>query len=274
MNTLEVLKEVSFPVKMFPAGYREIEEGGEWRSIPTRRVLVRTDTMTPLAVHSDQYKLIPYQDMVLPLLEHLDKNGGSLVSRIGRGKRLRAVSLESEGRRLWIEANFKNMGIDIGADKILPRVVYGNSYDGTASYRAIVGFFQVNCTNIGALMKPGRVLGMGGTQVYSKRHIGAELEQNQLGDHLSGFLQNFEQLGGTLRAMANSVVEEAEAKKIYEENVGIRFSEKNPVKLSWPAWELYSKITNYLTFDFKGGVAVSERRAQVALAQIQAAMRG
>lgn len=275
MNHQQLLEAVNFPVAMRDISYRH---QGVHHDIPGRKAVVRTDTGKPLSVVSDKYKLIPYREAIEPLLEEIQKNGGSLVNRQdiprARGVRRDPLRLEADGRRIWIEANFKD-GITIGKDLILPRIVYGNSYDGTSAYRAIVGFFQVKCTNAGALMKPGKVLGFGGNDHVSRRHTGGEdLDSGAVERHLRNFLQSFGNMGDTLRGMVNSSVDADHADKILREYTGQRFAEKNPAeKHELGAWDLYSKVTNYLTFDFKGGQQVSERRAQLALAQIQEVMR-
>ena len=271
MNQAEILKAVSFPVKMMDAGYKD--NLGNWVNIPDRKAIVRTDTHEALAIHSDQYKLIPYQQMVEPLLQQLDSEGGSLVMRQGRGVRQQPLRVESGGRRIWIESSFNDYAIQIGKDRILPRLTYGNSYDGTASYRGIMGFFQVSCTNIGALIKPGALRGFGSMNI-NRKHIGGEdIEFSDLGKHIKSFLSNFGNMAESLQGMLNSRVETEKAREIMIEYAGTRFVDKhyedNPVS----AWELYAKVTNYLTFDYKGGTQQSERRAALALAQIQQEMR-
>lgn len=275
MNSSQILEAVNFPVALRKIAWKDA--AGYATDIPDRRAVVRLDTGAAMSVVSDQYKLIPYREAVEPLLEHIDKHGGSLINRTeiprARGVRRQPLRMESDGRRIWIEANFRD-GVTIGKDLILPRVVYGNSYDGTSAYRAIVGFFQVKCTNAGALMRPGKVLGMGHGGI-SRRHIGPmDLDHDGVENHLRQFLSSFGDMANTLRGMVNTSVDPYEADKILREYTGQRFAEKNPADRSeLGAWDLYSKVTNYLTMDFKGGQQVSERRAQLALAKIQEVMR-
>lgn len=272
MNSTEILNAVSFPVKMMDAGFKD--PFGNWVNIPDRKAVVRMDTGEALAIHSDQYKLIPYVKMVDPLLRQLEDNGGALTVRQGaRGKRALPLSVEAGGRRIWIESNFNDYAIQIGKDRILPRLTYGNSYDGTASYRGIMGFFQVSCTNIGALIKPGALKGFGSMNI-NRRHIGGEdVEFDDLGKHIKSFLSNFGNMAESLQGMLNSRVETDKAREIMTEYAGSRFVDKHYHDDAQSAWELYAKVTNYLTFDYKGGVALSERRAALALAEIQREMR-
>lgn len=277
MNQAEILEAVSFPVGLRELAYRRgtgVLGDVIYEPLPDRRAVVRLDTGAALSVVSKEYKLFPYRDAVEPLLEHIDKTGGRLIER-SYGFRREPMRLEADGRRLWIETTF-NRPVKVGNDLIQPRVVYGNSYDGTTSYRAIMGFFQIKCTNAGALVRPGRgMLGWGGG-TFSRKHKGQdELPGNMLGDHLSSFLDGFEQQAKQLAAMGGSIVSLERASEIFTEAVGLRFSEKKIEKdgQETNAWELYARITNFLSFDFKGGQQPAERRAANSLAQILGSMK-
>lgn len=272
MNEFDIMEAVSFPVKMMDAGFKD--NLGNWVNIPDRKVIVRTDSWKPMGIHSDQYKLIPYEGVVRPLLMNLGANGAQLTTRQGRGIRCSPLRVEGEGKRIWIESAFPDHQIRIGNDLILPRLVYGNSYDGTASYRGIMGFFQVSCTNIGALIKPGALKGFGGGFNINRRHIGGEdIEPADIGKHIKSFLASFGNMAESLQGMLNSRVTTEKAREIMTTYAGSRFVDKHYRDDAQSAWELYAKVTNYLTFDYKGGTQVSERRAALALAEIQREMR-
>lgn len=264
MNNQEILQAVSFPVAVRPINYQNPD--GTYGEIPDRKAVVLTDTGEALSIVSDQYKLILYKEMIDPLLNTMTKYCGILPER-ATGVRRDPIRIESKGRRIWLESTF-NHQITIEKDVILPRIVYGNSYDCSSSYRAITGYYQVKCTNAGALLMPGKLHGFGGGMI-TRRHRGRgeELPFNHVEDHLKKFLDDFGLMTQTLQGLANTTVPLDRAKEIFKKNVGSRFADKHPLAPE-SAWAFYARITNYLTLDYKGGQAMMEKRAAVALQEI------
>jgi hypothetical protein len=182
--------------------------------------------------------------------------------------------MEGNGKRIWIESKFEDRAITIGTDRIMPRLMYGNSYDGTLCHRLMAGFFQINCTNIGAVIRPGRIQGFGGLQL-NQRHIGGhDVNIDGIGHHIAEFLDAFPSFAERMNGMANTRVDKDSAMKLLEKYTGCRFTEKNQIdSQDVSAWDLYAKITNYLTFDYKGGVGPSEKRASQALIDVEITAR-
>lgn len=271
MTKTEILQAVSFPVAMRDVFFDNSgKDQRDYEPIPNRKAVVRTDTHQALSIVSNDYKLLPYREMTEPVLEILDKNNAVLPQRTS-GIRRDPIRVEAMGRRIWLETTFKGHEVKIGKDVIQPRLVYGNSYDGTLAYRAITGFYQVICTNAGALLKSGLVPGMGQMNI-SRKHKGRgeNLPFNHLEDHLKMFLDNFGLMSQSLASLANTTVPLEKAKEIYMQYVGQRQSDKKPLepKDQESAWSFYARITNYLTLDFRGGQAIFEKRAEQALVDI------
>lgn len=265
----EVLKAVSFPVEKRKIYFKD---GDGMKQIEGKEAVVRTDTLRALSVVSEQYELVPYQEVVEPILEQIDKHGGTLVTR-DFGRRASPVRIEGDGKRVWLEAKF-NDGITIGKDLIVPRLVYGNSYDTTAAVRMIVGFFQVKCTNAGALMTPGEIRGLGSGDLWAQHSKRYKDELAKIGPAIKSFLSQFGERADSLRAMANITVDPDKAERIAIQVMGERALGKKPLEPRdhESAWAFYSRITNYLTIDFKGGQQPAESRAAWALAEIQKLM--
>lgn len=270
MNATEILKAVSFPVELRPVYQKS---GEHFITIPDKRAVVRKDTDECLAVNSDQYKLMPYAEDTMPLLEALEKRGGIFRDRAGRGVRQSPVRVESGGRRMWLETVFPEYAVRIGQDNIMPRLVLGNSYDASLAKRVIDGFWQGSCQNIGALHPRGLMMGTGGRN-YTRRHIGfVDSDAEATGHYIEDFLSGFEKQGLEFQRMAECEVDETSANDIWLEMAGSRFTDKYPIEGGeLNAWMLYSKVTNYLTFDYKGATAPAERRAAVALKKITEVM--
>ena len=267
----QVLEAVSFPVEKRQVYFKGAQ--GYPNPIPGRQAVVRTDTEQALSIVSDEYKLVPYAEVVEPLLEAVDKQGGKLVERT-YGRRASPVRIEGDGKRVWIEATFGG-GIEIGKDLIQPRLVYGNSYDTTSAVRVICGFFQVKCTNAGALMIPGQVRGMGGGSFYAQHHGKWDLELAKIGDGIKLFLDGFENHAQSLRSMLNMRVPDQVMDQLSIGIIGQRALAKKPLtpQDQESAWAFYSRLTNYITMDFKGGQQPAERRAAAALKEIMEQMR-
>ena len=264
MTNQEILEAVSFPVGLRQVNY--VDDKGDSHQIPDKQAVVRTDTGEALSVVSDQYKLIPYGEVIDPLLNTMRKYCGTLTQRAS-GVRKDPIRIEQNGKRIWLETTF-NHQITIDKDVILPRVVYGNSYDCTSAFRMITGFYQVKCTNAGALIKPGKLHGFGGGE-FSRKHKGRgeEIPFNHVEDHLKKFLDDFGLMTTSLQSLANTTVPLDKAKDIFTKYCGKRYSEKNELAPE-SAWAFYARITNYTTMDFKGGQRPAERRVDLALREI------
>lgn len=266
MTNEEVLKQVSFPVTKRQVYFRDLDAG--FVEVHNRMAVVRTDTNQALSVVSKDYRLVPYREVVEPLLEQIDKTGGKLVSR-DFGRRSSPVRVEGHGRRVWIEAKFGHT-YKIGADEIQPRIVYGNSYDTSSAVRMICGFFQIKCTNAGALMMPGKVKGLDGGAFYAQHSGRYELELGQIGESLQGFLGRFDEHAAKLAVLADAQLKPEKGMEIAMKYLGERALAKKPLVQQdhHTAWALYSRITNHLTIDFKGGQQPAESRAASALRDI------
>ncbi len=273
MTNAEILQAVSFPVGLRQINY--VDDRGESVQIPDRQAVVRTDTGEALSVVSNHYKLMPYREMTEPLLETIDKHGAVLPARTS-GIRRDPIRVEAEGRRIWLEATFKNHEIKIGKDVIQPRLVYGNSYDGTTAYKAITGFYQVICTNAGALIKSGLIAGTGSSMISLKhKGRGDEFSFSHVEDHLKMFLDNFGLMSQTLSNLANTTVPIDRAKELLKQYCGERHLKSKGMMVDGEvvlqpesAYAFYARITNYLTLDYRGGQQPMERKASQALQDI------
>ncbi len=269
------LSAIDFPVELRPAGF--MTPAG-WKEIENKRAVVRTDTETAFSMVSDQYQLIPHRRVLEPMLGACGELELVPVVREG-GRRSGPLRIEGDGRRVHVELRYPRGGIEVPGhkDMIEPRVVLGNSYDKSSAVYGAFGFYQVKCTNAGAVMKGGLIRGTGGAGGFRFAHTSDEYENiNEALNSVKAFLSGFPQRITGLLDLAGGRLDEARAKQIYLEMVGARQYGKSPLESKdlQDGWTLYSKITNWLTMDFKGGQQPMEKRAGEALALILKEIRG
>jgi hypothetical protein len=108
---------------------------------------------------------------------------------------------------------------------------------------------------------------------YSRRHIGQDIESDDTERSLKSFLEQFAQRTESLKGLANSSVNKEDANQIMLATAGTRwFTPEKWYTNHQSAWEFYSKVTNYLSLDFRGGQQPMEHRASQALGEIMQVM--
>ena len=115
----------------------EYQTDDEMKMFADREVLYRSDTLKPLGVVGNRYKIVQpahVLDFFAKLAEH---NSFTLET---------AGSL-SDGKRIWALARVSEGAPIIGADVVKPYVLLATSYDGTMATTARLTSVRVVCSN-------------------------------------------------------------------------------------------------------------------------------
>lgn len=107
------------------------------KTFPERRVLYRSDTLKPLSVVANGYKVVQ-PSTVLQFFEALCQHNGFALETAG--------SLDG-GKRIWALAKVSDGAPVIGHDVVMPYVLLATSYDGTMATIAKLTSVRVVCHN-------------------------------------------------------------------------------------------------------------------------------
>lgn len=238
-----------------------------------RDVLINGTTGQEISTVSPKYQLIQHRETLLPAYEKMLSQGWQLAEReSGRN----SVRVESNGRRAYIEMIHPEVKVDFGVkqngrtDLLSPRMLLGNGYDAMTSLRAEGGAFQWVCLN--GLKRPTAAM----IKHIASRHIG-----RLTGDSIDGllnlaerYLGEFETVAQGYRILIDHVPTEQQA-LLAIQSVSERHENKIRDHIERPlgsatGWEVFSGITNYLTFDFKGSEALLGQKQKKAMELILA----
>lgn len=118
-------------------GYTDAEGAAHRSMWADRQVLYRSDTSSPLAVVSADYKIVQ-PSTVLGFFDRLCRHNGFTMETAG--------SLDG-GRRVWALARVGDGAPVIGHDVVRPYVLLATSYDGSMSTTAKMTSVRVVCHN-------------------------------------------------------------------------------------------------------------------------------
>ena len=104
---------------------------------PLRKVLHRSDTGAPLAVVSDDYRVVQPAE-VMDFFRRLGELGGFELETAGA---------LSDGRRVWALARVSDGADVVDGDTVRPYLLFGTSYDGTMATVAKFTDIRVVCNN-------------------------------------------------------------------------------------------------------------------------------
>jgi hypothetical protein len=141
--------------------------------IPDRKVIFdqkSEDGRTTFGICSDQYKVIPYEDIV-----HMVEN--SVGQLEGYGEIQICPHTYMDGARLKIGIKFPEMKTELRKlDSIFPKVEVFSSYDLSTKLTGRFGAFQLKCLNGMGVWKQFKA--------FAKRHL-QNLFLNELGENIS-----------------------------------------------------------------------------------------
>lgn len=152
-------------------------DGGQ--EVASSRAVVRVDTGEPLAVVSDQYRLVKHNELLALVDGVVDKVGG------GAGKVPRGIYFEKGGAKLRALYKFPHLTRTLeGTDALCPLVSVANSYDGTTRVAVGIGAFRFVCTNLA--IGGGGAFASGFRSLH-KGEIGFERVKEDLEQYLNQF---------------------------------------------------------------------------------------
>ena len=226
--------------------------------------ITRTDNAKTLAIVSDRYELVGHKEALDPILNKMNSEGWK-VSK---------TSIERFGAKAYVELIDESLSFEVKTrqvgDIVNARLVLQSTLDGTSKIRATYGLWRLRCLN-GLSAPSNESIGFAGRHNSS---IYGELEA--FGSKSENYRQMFLGCRETFNSLANTLVDKDIARKLVEQLIGQRKTDQ--VLGYWiygkgqdgtpSAWALYNGITEYLTHDFKGGVALSTARTDAALQEL------
>lgn len=270
MNYNEILKAVSYPVALRPV----VVDMGEGVTQPlhNRRAVIANGE--PVSFVSSKYQLVENKELFEPVLEVLKRTGWQPAPERSRGRFSSPVVIDSAGRHVSAEFVFPDLKSDLPGimDQISPRILVTNSYDATRAMSVRWSFYQWRCTNVGALVRGD--VSAGGMSDFVRRHHGLYngIDTDMVRANVERAVDLFPELIGSFRSLLNQSVTDYEAERFFAKHVGQRWAKKKPLSEDnkSSAWELYARVTNFITMDFKGGRLEAERRTQAAMRELMA----
>lgn len=234
------------------------------KEIPGFIGVTRTDTDKTLAIVSDRYELVGHKAALDPILDKMHNEGWKVSKTI----------VEKFGAKAYVELIDETLAFEVKTkqvgDIVNARLILQSTLDGTSKIRATYGLWRLRCTN-GLAAPSGESVGFAGRH---NANIYDALES--FGSKSENYRQMFLGCNETFNTLANTLVDKEVARKVVESIVGQR--KVDDVLHYWiagrgqdgtpSAWALYNGLTEYLTHDFKGGVAISTARTDAALAEV------
>lgn len=102
----------------------------------------RDDTGDTLALHSDRYRLIPYEDAFRAFDQALLTSGLDLTDMAV------ATDMSDNGAKVYRQYLLPAYTEEVSAnDPVALRIAMFNSYDGSAAFRGLTGFYRFACAN-------------------------------------------------------------------------------------------------------------------------------
>jgi len=219
-----------------------------------RYALVRKDTDEVIGTCSKSFEPVQMADTILRNTSLLIEQGWRIPSpTYGRRSPLR---IEGNGLRAYIEMVNEQARVDLDGkheiEKVFARFVQFNGFDLMTRFGGTAGGYQYSCSN--GIHDSFDFMGITG-----HRHIGRGIAKkvSDLSRMAEVMLENFELIAKGWRCMSQRVIAPERGLRAIE-SVSLRDGELIVSKLPRPltedltAWDWFSAITNYLTFEFAG----------------------
>lgn len=126
--------------QFFPVGTDAVydEKGNK---VPNYKRVVRQDTGDTLAIHTDSYSLVPYEEH-FEMFEEAIRNSGLPIDGMRVG-----TDMSDNGARIFRQYLLPAVTHEVDGQKIALRFVMFDSYNGTAAFTGRSGFFNFACAN-------------------------------------------------------------------------------------------------------------------------------
>jgi len=135
-----MIESTLFPVKEYPANFAFNSEAGisDVNVNTGYKFIVREDTNQVLSCMTDEYKLVPNQEIIDTATPILKKHKAELIE---------AVSLGDGQKTTW-KWIIPGVKIEVSrGDLINPEIIIKNSYDGSLQVHILSGAFRIVCSN-------------------------------------------------------------------------------------------------------------------------------
>lgn len=259
MNAQQLLTETDLTILAFPVEKQAVYVANtdeEYESLEDYRAIRRLDTGETLSIVSKHYRLVPHNEVIVPLIE-----------KLGAEWQVRKVYLENGGGKAYVRLMNQDVAHAIGTEPIKPLLTIANSYDRTTSFRVTYqALFREH--NLAVPIE-----GIPALKMRSVHMGGFDSRWNNLKDNLELFKANFSTLIDQYHSLMPKKVSRETAEDIAKEIVGERKAER--VLWYWTngrnqtgeetAWTLYLGFTEYLTHDFTGAYSRAEDMNKKAL---------
>lgn len=163
----------------FPVELQPIYLSGD-QVIDNKKAVVRTDTMQPLGIVSDDYGLVKHSTVIDSFRE------------AGKGYGVEEkITLQRDGAQLFYQMTFPKIEMEVKkGDLVRMMMIAKNSYNGMNSLQVIFGAFRLVCSN-------GMILG---TQFisFNYKHIGTVggmLDQSLTNQYIEAYKQYIKLFG-------------------------------------------------------------------------------
>jgi hypothetical protein len=111
------------------------------KAVPNYKRVVRRDTGDTLAIHTDSYSLVPYEQHFSMFEEAIRKSGLPIGGmRVG-------TDMSDNGARIFRQYLLPAVTHEVEGQKLALRIVMFDSYNGTAAFTGRTGFFNFACAN-------------------------------------------------------------------------------------------------------------------------------
>ena len=211
------------------------------QEVPSSRAIVQVDTGEPLAVVSDQYRLVKHNELLALIDGVVDKVGGD-ADRVPRG-----IYFEKGGAKLRALYKFPHLARTLeGTDALCPLVSVANSYDGTTRVSIGIGAFRFVCTNL--------AIGGGGAFASGFRSLHkGEISFERVKEDLEQYLNQFEHVIALYKRFRALPWNEPHYERVFEplrKELGERHAQ-HVLRANGSAtvFDAYNRLTQYATHD-------------------------
>jgi hypothetical protein len=124
----------------FPVNTDHVYDG-LGKVVPNYKRVVRGDSGDTLAIHTDSYSLVPYEEH-FEMFEEAIRNSGLPIGGMRVG-----TDMSDNGARIFRQYLLPEVTHEIDGQRIALRIVMFDSYNGTAAFTGRSGFFNFACAN-------------------------------------------------------------------------------------------------------------------------------
>lgn len=146
-------KQYNFPVELTSIATRY---KGTSVKIPSRKAVLRTDTLYPLGIVSTKYALLKHEDVINGFRKALQNE-----------RYVESIQVTKNGAHLYATYSLPQHTVEVTpGDRISLQFVVKNSYDGSNALQIALGAFRIVCSN-------GMMIGKK-FFTFTQKHVGSD----------------------------------------------------------------------------------------------------